>query len=389
MNCKINIIRILDKLCMFFFFLYMVSYNIFSYRYETVIISEIILIILLVSISIYILHKRKIRIGILGLLYSLYFAWSCCTVYWAINQQVAFQRLKTLGQLIILSMILYNYFDSKEKIAKAIKMITFSFVILCIYSINKYGLSNLLNGSIGGRIGNDISQINVLGISLALGSILCFYYGLYKNKKLYYLGTLMLFIVSSFTGSRKALIIALLGISILTFMKNRMKKYIKTIILSSIIIVIMYYILTLPMFELVLERLNGFFNSNGSLDASSITRINMIKVGWMFFVNNPIIGYGLDCFRFLAYGTYSHNNYIEMLINGGIIEFILFYSLYIYSIFKLSIKAYKFDEIAILLLIILIIQLVMDFAQVSYYSKIIYIYFAICFSYISVDKKIS
>lgn len=388
LSFKFNLYELLNKSSMLLFLIYMIAYNIFSYRKDTVILSEGILIILLLSISMYIFKvKKSIKIGTLGLFYFITLIYLICSMYWSIDENISFAKIKTLVLLMIFSMFLYNYFDSKKKIDIAVKFINISYVFLGIYTINKYGLLNFFSGSINERIGSDISQINVLGMSLAMGAILSFYYAFYKKNKFYYVFFIFLFIVSAFTESRKAFLIVIIGVILLVFMKNRVKHIFKTVILLILIFIVMKYIISLPIFDGVIERFSGIFDSSKSLDASANIRSNMIEDGIQFFLQRPFIGYGYDCFRVLAYGTYSHNNYIEMLINGGIIGFTIYYIPYLYLIINFFKKICKHDDISILFFILLIIQLIMDFAQVSYYSKLIYINFAIYFAYIDLDKN--
>ncbi|HAT4221783.1 O-antigen ligase family protein [Clostridium perfringens] len=283
--------------------------------------------------------------------------------------------------------MLYNFFDNELKIKQGIKSITYSYIILGLYTLNNYGVKNLFFGYGVERIGNDISQVNILGMSLASGAVLCFYFALYKKRNIYYLYFIFLFLMSSFTESRKALLSVLIGIIILVFLRNRMKSLLKTFLLVVLAITVLYILLKLPIFEGVLSRFNGLFDSSKPMEASALIRENMIRDGINYFTKKPMIGYGYDCFRELGYGTYSHNNYIEMLINGGIISFIIYYSLYLYIIIKLIPNIYKFDSISIIFFTMIVIQLIMDFAQVSYYSKIIYVYFALYFSYINMKGE--
>ena len=56
-------------------------------------------------------------------------------------------------------------------------------------------------------------------------------------------------------------------------------------------------------------------------------------------MNSPIYGYGFDSFKYYNQSVtgrfyYSHNNFIEMLYNTGIIGFILYYWYYLYTITK-------------------------------------------------------
>ncbi len=387
MEYKVNLEKILNNTGIAMFFIYMITYNIFSYRANTVIISEIILLILLIIISLYIIFiKKYIRAGSFLIFLFIYNAYLFINIYFSINKSISFEKIKTLLLLIAFSYMLYNFFDNKLKIRQGLVAITYSYIILGIYTLNKYGFSNLFSGIVSKRIGSDISQENVLGTSLAIGAVLCFYFALYKGKKIYYLYFIFLFIMSSFTQSRKALFSVLVGIIILVFLKNRMKNFLKTFLLLLLAIIVLYILLKLPIFEGVLSRVNGIFDTSKPMEASAFIRKNMIKDGIEYFCQKPLIGYGYDCFRELGYyNTYSHNNYIEMLINGGILSFIIYYGLYLYIIIKLIPNIFKFDSVSIIFFTMIIIQLIMDFAEVSYSSKIIYIYFALYFSYINIE----
>jgi O-antigen ligase len=119
---------------------------------------------------------------------------------------------------------------------------------------------------------------------------------------------------------------------------------------------------------------------NTAQDGSTTKRLEFIIEGIVLFFKKPLFGYGADNFRviiapILGVSTYSHNNYIELLVNGGIIGFLLFY----FSYFVLILEAFskKLDKF---LLIIMILFLIADMATVSLYSKIFVIFLSLGFS---------
>ncbi|WP_225442842.1 O-antigen ligase family protein [Paenibacillus lycopersici] len=219
-----------------------------------------------------------------------------------------------------------------------------------------------------------------------------FYYAFYLRKYIYYAACIFLILLSAFTASRKALVVLLLGLLYLLFMKNKSKKIIRTFLLIVTVGTVVYFILQLPMFDTLMLRMTeffDFFSNDGGADNSTIERSNMISLGWDLFMKRPLTGYGYDSFRyFLAKDTgrytYSHNNFIEMLVNGGIIAFLSYYGMYVYCFIKLFRIS---DTTSILLVTLLLAQLIGDFAVVSYYSKITYVFFAICFAYIRLNDK--
>ena len=71
------------------------------------------------------------------------------------------------------------------------------------------------------------------------------------------------------------------------------------------------------------------------LEMSILERSGMIRDGARLFLQRPLLGYGLDCFRFASgLGTYSHNNYVEILFGVGIPGIITYYSMYFFPLVK-------------------------------------------------------
>ncbi|NLE04471.1 MAG: hypothetical protein GX638_06695, partial [Crenarchaeota archaeon] len=103
-------------------------------------------------------------------------------------------------------------------------------------------------------------------------------------------------------------------------------------------------------------------------------------------------GYGLDCFRHIqgSYNTYTHNNFIELLISGGIIGFALYYINYIIALTKAYFTGKKGDPILMLMITIMLVILVNEYALVTYYGRgyLIFIVLTIAFTK-KIDKKSS
>jgi O-antigen ligase len=69
-----------------------------------------------------------------------------------------------------------------------------------------------------------------------------------------------------------------------------------------------------------LERVTQTLDANRSVQGSDQVRLDMIEKGIGLFMDKPLVGHGFDSYRFLAgYGTYSHNDWVEMLVGVGVI----------------------------------------------------------------------
>ena len=130
------------------------------------------------------------------------------------------------------------------------------------------------------------------------------------------------------------------------------------------------------LYDVVGYRFDGFLSFVGGTGESNVTsddlRRKMIEMGFQGWTEKPILGHGLDSFKFFnkkmtGHMFYSHNNYVEMLYDFGIIGF-LFYYIFIYKLYRRLKRLPKdFDPFSILGIGILIELLFFDIGGVAYY----------------------
>ena len=90
--------------------------------------------------------------------------------------------------------------------------------------------------------------------------------------------------------------------------------------------VVFFLIMNVPfLYNEVGFRFEGIV-TNGEVEGSFRGRERMIALGWSLFRDNPLLGYGVNNFRALSpWNTYAHNNYVELLVDVGVIGTALFY----------------------------------------------------------------
>lgn len=102
-------------------------------------------------------------------------------------------------------------------------------------------------------------------------------------------------------------------------------------------------------------------------DSSYRTRAEMLEQGLRLWKAAPVFGNGLDAFRGLSgQGTYSHNNYVELLCDLGVTGVLLFYAIHAQILCRAfqapwSVRVYCWFFVLALLLA--------DLGYVSYASK--------------------
>lgn len=112
------------------------------------------------------------------------------------------------------------------------------------------------------------------------------------------------------------------------------------------------------------------------LDNSANIRTAMINDGLNLWKEKPLLGYGVNQYRFESvYDTYSHNNYIELLASGGLLALVSYYGLIVF----LFLKGQKTQgQARTILSFSLILLLVWDMALVSYSGKHIWLLIGFC-----------
>lgn len=385
---KINIEIATKNIKIILFFAYLLTYYMFGADSEKVKYSEIILLLFIGLEFLNILKTKKIKYCI-PIIIVFAFAFYCfLSNFWAINSELAIDRSKTLFVLAVFLLITYNFFSNIENAENILlKIIMYAGIIFSIYIIMYYGINEYFSKLISGeRVGEEINNVNAIGLQTSISIIIAIFYGLYENKKGYFLLSIIPLIVSLGTGSRKVIVLVVVGIILLFILKREEKIDIvsitKKVLIFIIISFVFVYIAKAPMFSTVFNRFQMSINSitgQGKVDGSTQTRTTFIKAGIDQFLKTPILGIGIGNSGYITeqatgWFTYLHNNFVELLATTGIIGFSLYYSIYFYIIIN-CIKMIKTKSKYInIVLIIFLINIILDYGVVSYYMKSTYVY---------------
>lgn len=356
-------------------------------RYILLAISITIFILLIISnkgLSLYVDNYQKFTV--------VFCIYCLLSSFWSIQPSDAIKKSKTIFEIIICFYPLYIYFKKKPQIDPFLKAIMCAGYIVSLYTFYYYGFNNIINFITNSkRLNNDFNNVNIIGMLLSISVVITFYYLITQKFSLYMLLTIPELLIIAATESRKAFVLLVLGI-IMVFLfiyqnKLKGKNLLKTILYIFITLLIVIYLEDLGIFSGVLDRMQGLFGlitGKGEIDLSAKRRGDLINLGLNIFINNPILGIGIGnphiiVNRYFDKDYYLHNNYVELLAGGGIVGFLIYYSMHfylLYSFLKRSKMNYYGDKIIIILILL---QLIMDFGVVSYYDKITYIYLMLYF----------
>ncbi len=314
------------------------------------------------------------------------------SMIWASNKVDTMYYVNNTVQIIGISICFSIIVKNKDDINIVLKLIAFSMLFTSIRLIIYTPISAWGTERIGEAIGQNS---NGLGMRLAIAAVMSLYL-LHKeieekNKQrkltviLYSLMLILFSVLILFTGSKKSILVLVVGLSIYELMITKGWKFLlKVLLIVGGVLVLIYLIFNNEMLYTVLGRriertlltLQG--TATGfSIDRSLEERSYYRQMAKQLFFDYPILGYGGNNFmsymREIGYShvAYCHDNYFEILSTLGIVGFVLYYFEWVLVEVRL-LKLYKYnkkDKVCLLLSVIIAIELVMDYGNVSYVSE--------------------
>lgn len=353
-------------------------------------------IYLLLAIAIFMLGALKngwkvcIAIEPFHLYTLLFLAYGFASYLWAIDGGYTKRRMSTVAQTLICMYLVYTYYRKDKNSNRLLDCVMWAGYIVALYAIYYYGLDRIRAlVEAGDRIDNEFTNVNAIGMMAAYSLIITFSKLINKQRSLSFLFSLPALLMVIASGSRKAFIVLVFGTFFIYMARtvsrssNPAETLFKFFAVCAVGIAAIIIIWSIPVFKPVTERLLqtlNQFTGSGKVDESTIRRAWFIEIGLEQFLKTPIQGIGIGNSLFIiGRNTYLHNNYIELLACGGILGIVAFYSSYFYCLRWLICGMKKYDEITVLCFTIFILQLIMDFMQVSYFSKDTFFYFMIFF----------
>lgn len=276
-----------------------------------------------------------------------------------------------------------------------ITVLIYAFIIggmgLSVAIISYNGIDIILSG--GDRMSNGtFGNVNAIGTHCGRAILLAIYELITrmkqrcKGRKIFLISAIVIcFLVMMFTGSRKALLSIVFSLIVFTLVYSNDKNFILRVLsILFVFSVLIFIISTVPAFNAMKERMLGLLDVLGDSSNASVAgdakRIYFLEKGIETFLESPVFGKGL-CYSIYLFDMYSHNNYVELLMNTGIIGFVSFYWMYIYLIFKNS--NVKHNNIALYSLIwMLMAKMLFDeIGVVDHYDRmtfVVLIFLALC-----------
>lgn len=382
---KFNVYKLINFMYLLFFFAFLsISY----FNTSSGIFFEIAFYV--ISFVYILFSYKKIHINMFVIWNVFFLIISLLATVNSLDPTLSGIDLRNIIRLAVTGNSLVFYIDSNKKLTNTLKIIMFAGLALLIYLLIVTPLSQLTSGRLGGyEYGLNANEV---GLSLTISAIISTHFWMIEKKYNYILMVLLLGMAVFLTGSRKSIFILLAGvIGVFYLNSDNLSKKIKTTVITILVVFVAFLLIyNVPfLYEITGKRIETLLDlifGMGSGDVSTRIRSDMINQGITLFLDKPLAGYGLRAYEVLSvYGTYAHNNFIELLVGVGLIGTLHYYFMYMY-LFYYFIK-FRIDKSTIPLFVILSLLFISEIFLVTYNVLDYQIIIFLSFSSIRILKK--
>lgn len=358
------------------------------------------IVMLFIAALDYLLHyKRRTRYDYFFIvLFGAFLLFCIDSRSWALNKQYANEVILIMIMLLVSDIVFLEYVSSYKRWLDFVNLFVISCLLHGLYAIvttplNKFGTNEF--GLATGFYFNNIAQVMAFGCMAAL-----YLFNLKRNYFWIFAIAIMSLIIAV-TGSRKGFFMVLFSITIFVFAsrQNSLSR-LKKIIFFFLIILLGYNVIMSNdfLYQQIGSRLTTVFaflgDSRVQGDFSTNERLYFLANGISLFKSHPWRGVGVNNFKAYVVGymntrrAYSHNNYIELLSDVGIIGFALYYCNYIRLVVKAFKKYFKNgrNNIDLFVVAMLSMLMILEYGNVTYYFIQYHLVLVIVCSYLYVSN---
>jgi O-antigen ligase len=307
-------------------------------------------------------NRPIIRIPSLFLWYTLFAFIAFFSFIYAYDVTLTYLEFRNILMAMAVFLAVYNYCSSKKRVLYLIAIYLIIAILSYACMLKEVGLA-LYKLS---KFGDEAKSYNTIALEFILGAILSFFAGYLTTHKIkfYLLSVLFTFIVFS-TGSVKGaigivfffsflLIYKIVSIRIKIRLRFSPTKLVGTLCFFAVLISSAYLIISKDLISRPLKRITNtviyLVVKNPKIAQNVATsvqgqRSELVKRGIQFWEESPILGSGINNYRYLhqkkfGYSIYSHSTPIELLVGTGIVG-TLFYYIFFLLFFYRFIRYYR------------------------------------------------
>ncbi len=322
---------------------------------------------------------------------ALFIVWCALSAFWSVQPSVVSGQVQAIILRTITGITILLYVKDVNSRDKFLKYCVFAGIVLCVRLFVTVPLSAWGADRVGIYLAhNKANSYGYTGITYVLG-VITVYLIVFENlldKRIRYSLIVVFSIVSFLSGSKKLLIILVVTFLIYIIYKSKNVAYVlKNMMLFSALFAVclccIFYVQALynVLGQRLLAFMSYFFSDvNASADLSTINRAVYLKLAMEWFKTKPLIGLGIDGFRYVnPQGCWAENNFVELLADLGIIGTVIYYLPPLYCISPV-LKKMKKNERNMQITIIFVALMIIDYTMVTYGNTSLQFHLAFLFS---------
>ena len=379
-----------------FLALYICSLYVIAYSEYTFICDVLFLGAVGFSLLNFIMTRESCRLDYSFFSLLLFIMYAALTTFWVVCNTEVFGMILTFVQLFGFYIVVRLNISCEKDMRVILWAIYIGAVIMCIYTVIYYGIGEIIAKiSIGHRIGQEINQVNGMGLYCTILNGMTLYYIMYEKKYWCYLVLPVSVFVMIGCGSRKAFLLMALALLLLFMFKAKRGRVVRLLAVGCVLLIAFYLVIEFA------DRENNYFlyriaqvfevfqdNQAELTDVSLADRSAMITYGLELWADNPVFGYGpqqFEHFYSLLRGLRRppHCTFIQVLVGYGLIGFSLFYGIYVYVFSRLIPMIRAQRKYSILIFTFTMIFLANDFGANMLNNKYLYLFLGLYAAYLT------
>ncbi len=365
-------------------------------------LSQLLMLVFFCVTAFYVLRKKRLFFSWWMAASVLFILWGTVVSFgWAIDRATSLAMVKTLLINLVFFFVLFQYLLLQGDMRRFMMAYVVAIGAVSVYALIRELPFDLEKVRLGIAAG---INPNWLGMLATAAAAFCLVLGKQKNV-LWLLPILILAPVVILSKSAKALALATLLFVIVLLLLYPKRWWLKLILLLGIGYVAFYFLIFQEnsISNGIFHRMQvvAHYTLKGWGKADSIVeRDTLITVAMNAFRQRPLGGFGLGCFQFIEdSGTYTHNNFTELLVSGGVVLLALYYLPQLLSL-GISARVARKNHIAGeqslqiaeragigVFFTLLATQIIMDYGMVSYFDRTAAIYFILLVAATQIGKN--
>ena len=304
--------------------------------------------------------------------YALVIAWGAVGVLagWAIEPATALAMCKTMCVGLGFMLVVHQLVVQRRNAEMSLLMCLLACLATMAYALIGER-ENLFETRVGSAVNiypNDLAMILSIGYGVAIHRA-C------ERRRWYELipalllaGTVLL------TGSRKGMAMLVLIPAAYLLWRDRRHLRRNLLVLAALLIALAAAVLCIPsLYQVIGVRFVELFRTvfgGAETEGSYLERMSLLRQAWAMFLERPLTGWGLDCYRFngVTRVTYSHNNPLELLVSGGLPALLLYYGPLLYALVQAVRRAGRHNAVRFVVALTACF-LIADVLTISYYLR--------------------